>query len=42
MTVKGEVEVETDTGLKFMTDVRIDTQPEMNYYRSGGILVYVL
>lgn len=42
LKVKGEVKVSTDTGKEFLADVRIDTDPEMNYYRSGGILVYVL
>ena len=42
LSVKGTVKVQTDTGVSFETNVRIDTDPEMNYYRSGGILVYVL
>lgn len=37
-----EVEVTTSTGGKFTCKVRLDTQPEITYYKNGGILPYVL
>lgn len=37
-----EIEVTTNTGLKFAVKSRIDTQPEVTYYKNGGILPYVL
>ena len=37
-----EVEVSTSTGAKFTCKVRLDTQPEITYYKNGGILPYVL
>jgi len=36
------VQVTTNTGIKFFTKARIDTEPEIEYYRDGGILIYVL
>jgi aconitate hydratase len=36
------VTVATDTGVRFDAVVRIDTPGEADYYRSGGILRYVL
>lgn len=40
--VAQEVEVTTNTGVKFTARLRIDTQPEVTYYKNGGILPYVL
>ncbi len=42
LKVKGNVKVTTSDGKEFETLVRIDTDPEMEYYRAGGILVHVL
>lgn len=36
------VEVTTSTGVKFNAKLRLDTQPEITYYKNGGILPYVL
>ena len=36
------VEVTTDSGKKFNAKLRIDTEPEIAYYKNGGILHYVL
>jgi aconitate hydratase len=36
------VTVKTDTGKEFQATVRIDTPQEIQYYRHGGILQYVL
>lgn len=37
-----ELEVTTNTGKKFHVIVRIDTDPEIQYFKNGGILNYVL
>ena len=37
-----QVEVSTDTGKKFFVKARIDTEPEIEYYKDGGILIYVM
>jgi len=37
-----EVEVIVSNGIKFTTKVRLDTEPEINYYKNGGILPCVL
>jgi aconitate hydratase len=37
-----ELEVRTDTGKSFKVTCRIDTPQEIQYYRHGGILLYVL
>ena len=37
-----EAKVTTDDGKSFKVKVRIDTEPEVEYYREGGILVYVM
>lgn len=42
LKIKGELNVTTNTGKTFSVIVRIDTEPEMNYYRAGGILLHVL
>lgn len=36
------MEVKTNTGVTFKTIVRLDTLPEVAFYRNGGILNYVL
>ena len=38
---KGSVTVQTDTGIKFNTLVRIDTDVELEYLYNDGILLYV-
>ena len=42
ITVGMDVKVSTDSGKQFTTKARIDTEPEIEYYRDGGILVYVM
>jgi aconitate hydratase len=42
LKVGQEIEVTTDTGKKFHAMVRIDTDPELQYFKNGGILHYVL
>ena len=37
-----DVCVETNTNIKFLTKLRLDTVPELEYYKCGGILQYVL
>lgn len=36
------IDVTTDTGKKFRVKARIDTEPEIEYYKDGGILIYVM
>lgn len=36
------IEVSTDTGKNFKVKARIDTEPEIDYYKDGGILIYVM
>jgi len=36
------VQVETDSGKKFNVLLRFDTEPELRYYRHGGILNYMV
>jgi aconitate hydratase len=36
------VKVTTDTGLSFNVKARLDTEPEIEYYKVGGILIYVM
>lgn len=36
------VKVTTDCGKEFTAKARIDTEPEIEYYRDGGILIYVM
>lgn len=36
------IEVSTDTGKKFKVKARVDTEPEIEYYKDGGILIYVM
>jgi aconitate hydratase len=42
LTIGQIVEVTTDTGKKFKVKARIDTEPEIEYYKDGGILIYVM
>lgn len=42
VTVGMEVKVTTETGKSFNVKARIDTEPEIEYYKDGGILVYVM
>ena len=42
LKVKGNVTVTTSTGIKFETLVRIDTEVEMHYFDTDGILPYVM
>ena len=37
-----DVEITTNTGITFHVRARIDTHPEVSYYKNGGILPYVL
>ena len=37
-----DVEVTASNGTKFTCKVRLDTEPEISYYKNGGILPYVL
>ncbi len=36
------LEVTTETGKQFKVKARIDTEPEIEYYKDGGILIYVM
>lgn len=36
------IDVSTACGKKFKVKTRIDTEPEIDYYKDGGILIYVL
>jgi aconitate hydratase len=36
------IQVTTDTGKSFKCKARIDTEPEIEYYKDGGILIYVM
>lgn len=36
------ITVKTNKGKSFQVKSRIDTEPEIEYYRNGGILQYVL
>ena len=36
------IDVTTDTGKSFKVKARIDTEPEIEYYKDGGILIYVM
>ncbi|XP_019538773.2 cytoplasmic aconitate hydratase [Aedes albopictus] len=37
-----KITVETDTGIKFQVIVRFDTEVDLEYYRNGGILNYMI
>jgi len=36
------IDISFDTGKKFKVKARIDTEPEIEYYKDGGILIYVM
>jgi aconitate hydratase len=40
--VNQTVTVTTNTGKSFKCTTRLDTEPEIAYYKNGGILQYVL
>jgi len=42
LSVGMEVKVTTDNKKEFKVKARIDTEPEIEYYKNGGILVYVM
>ena len=42
LKVGAEVLVEASNGTKFTCRMRLDTEPEIAYYKNGGILPYVL
>lgn len=42
LKVNQELEVTTDSGKTFKTLVRLDTDPEVTYFKNGGILQTVL
>jgi len=37
-----QVEVEVSGGKKFVCAMRLDTEPEINYFKNGSILPFVL
>jgi len=42
LKVGQDIEVTTNTGKKFLVTCRLDTEPEIEYLKNGGILQYVL
>ena len=36
------INVTTECGKNFQVKARIDTEPEIEYYKDGGILIYVM
>lgn len=42
LTVNQDLQVTTDSGITFSTTVRLDTDPEIAYFKNGGILQTVL
>jgi len=42
ISVGMNVKVSTNCGKEFSTKARIDTEPEIEYYKDGGILIYVM
>lgn len=42
LTVNQLLRVRTDSGKEFDVRCRLDTEPEVGYFRNGGILNYVL
>lgn len=42
LTIGQKIEVTTDNGKKFTVKARIDTEPEIEYFKDGGILIYVM
>ncbi len=42
LNLNQEATVTTSTGITFSAKIRLDTQPEITYFKNGGILPYVL
>lgn len=42
LTVHQAVKVHASSGVTFTCHTRLDTEPEIAYYKNGGILQYVL
>ena len=42
LAVNQPVKVVSSTGVEFTTKSRLDTEPEIAYYKNGGILNFVL
>jgi len=42
LKVHQDITVTTNTGKKFTVQCRLDTEPEIEYLKNGGILHYVL
>jgi aconitate hydratase len=42
LTPGQDISVSTNTGVKFTVTLRFDTEPELNYFKHGGILNFVL
>jgi aconitate hydratase len=42
MKMGDTITVVTNTGINFNVKVRLDTAPEVEYFRNNGILLYVL
>ncbi len=42
LNLNQEATVTTSTGISFTAKIRLDTQPEITYFKNGGILPYVL
>jgi len=42
LTIGQVIDVTSDSGKVFKVKARLDTEPEIEYYRNGGILIYVM
>ena len=42
LNLNQEATVITSSGITFTAKIRLDTQPEITYYKNGGILPFVL
>ena len=42
LSIAQVIDVSTACGKKFKVKARIDTEPEIEYYKDGGILIYVM
>ena len=42
LNLNQEATVTSSSGISFEAKIRLDTQPEITYYKNGGILPYVL
>jgi len=42
LKVNQDIDITTDNGKKFTVKVRLDTDPEVAFFKNGGILHYVL